>query len=134
MKQAFFHVGLGLILALVVLGYLAYDRGYVPDSVLALTRADQVAEVRATPRRPLAGPALFTCPMHPHYIATDPDGTCPICGMDLVPAQSDAGGGPDDGTVAVAPEMIQTMGVRTAPVEHAPFMRTGARVRQRRHR
>ncbi|HCJ19126.1 MAG TPA: efflux RND transporter periplasmic adaptor subunit, partial [Hyphomonas sp.] len=28
----------------------------------------------------------YTCPMHPHYISTDPDGTCPICGMDLVPA------------------------------------------------
>tara|TARA_R100001132_G_scaffold11269_1_gene10651 strand:- start:4688 stop:4996 length:309 start_codon:yes stop_codon:yes gene_type:complete len=27
----------------------------------------------------------YTCPMHPHYISTDPDGSCPICGMDLVP-------------------------------------------------
>ncbi len=26
----------------------------------------------------------YTCPMHPHYIALD-EGTCPICGMDLVP-------------------------------------------------
>lgn len=26
----------------------------------------------------------YTCPMHPHYIANDM-GTCPICGMDLVP-------------------------------------------------
>ncbi|MCB1739621.1 MAG: hypothetical protein KDK91_04575, partial [Gammaproteobacteria bacterium] len=25
----------------------------------------------------------WTCPMHPHYIATE-FGTCPICGMDLV--------------------------------------------------
>lgn len=26
----------------------------------------------------------YTCPMHPHYIS-DHEGTCPICGMDLVP-------------------------------------------------
>ena len=122
MKQAFFHGGLGLILALVVLGYLAYERGYVPDSMLALTRADQMPEAHVTAAA--AGPTLFTCPMHPHYIATDPDGTCPICGMDLVAAQSDPAGAQGDGTVAVAPEMIQTMGVRTAPVEHAPFIRT----------
>ena len=31
----------------------------------------------------------YTCPMHPHYIADEP-GTCPICGMDLVPME---GGG-----------------------------------------
>jgi membrane fusion protein, copper/silver efflux system len=30
-----------------------------------------------------AGEAKYFCPMHPHYIATEP-GSCPICGMDLV--------------------------------------------------
>ena len=102
----------------------------------------------------------YTCPMHPHYISTDPDGTCPICGMDLVPADkaqeptSSAGeilyykhpmGKPDtspvpkkdsmgmdyipvyaDDTgsgVAVSPEMIQTMGIRTAPAETRDFSR-----------
>lgn len=29
--------------------------------------------------------------MHPHYISTDPDGSCPICGMDLVLAAGSAG-------------------------------------------
>ncbi len=28
----------------------------------------------------------YTCPMHPHYISLD-EGTCPICGMDLVPLE-----------------------------------------------
>ncbi|WP_233350491.1 efflux RND transporter periplasmic adaptor subunit [Henriciella barbarensis] len=102
----------------------------------------------------------YTCPMHPHYISTDPDGTCPICGMDLVPAQhpqEPSGskgeilyykhpmGKPDtspvpkkdsmgmdyipvyaDDTgsgVAVSPEMIQTMGIRTAQVETSDFGR-----------
>ena len=30
----------------------------------------------------------YTCPMHPHYVSTDADGTCPICGMDLIPAKA----------------------------------------------
>ena len=36
----------------------------------------------ATPTRP---PTSYTCPMHPDVIATEP-GTCPQCGMKLVPA------------------------------------------------
>lgn len=31
----------------------------------------------------LAQTEVYTCPMHPHYVADHP-GTCPICGMDLV--------------------------------------------------
>ena len=61
----------------------------------------------------------YTCPMHPHYISTDPDGTCPICGMDLVPLKKDAmaaGGG-----ISVESAMLQTMGVRTATVATARF-------------
>ena len=117
-----FHAGLGLLLALVVLGYLLYDRGYVPESVLALPQADHA--VAALDVAADDGPLRFTCPMHPHYIATDPDGTCPICGMDLVPIQGQAAAAEGDGEIAVAPEMIQTMGVRTAPAEHIPFRRT----------
>ena len=33
--------------------------------------------------------AQYTCPMHPHYISTDANGSCPICGMDLVPIIKD---------------------------------------------
>jgi len=39
----------------------------------------------------------YTCPMHPHYIATDPNG------------------------VSVSPEMLQTMGIRTAVVSVSDF-------------
>ena len=106
------------------------------------------------------GEQQYTCPMHPHYISTDPNGTCPICGMDLVPAdkkESSASGereilyykhpmgkpdtspvpkkdsmGMDDipvyadeagAGVTVSPEMIQTMGIRTAPAEVRDFSR-----------
>lgn len=69
-----------------------------------------IAQVSSSPAQ------QYTCPMHPHYIADDPDGTCPICGMDLVPAASSAGTTKGDGSIAVAPQMLQTMGVRTAKV------------------
>jgi Cu(I)/Ag(I) efflux system membrane fusion protein len=69
--------------------------------------------------------ALYTCPMHPHYIATDPDGSCPICGMDLVPASA-AGetAGSATTSIAVAPEIVQTIGVRTEIARVAPLRRT----------
>tara|TARA_X000000950_G_scaffold145205_3_gene179539 strand:+ start:24929 stop:26104 length:1176 start_codon:yes stop_codon:yes gene_type:complete len=62
--------------------------------------------------------------MHPHYISTDPDGTCPICGMDLVPVTDDANAAQGDGSIAVAPEMIQTMGIRIVPTEVTDFGKT----------
>ena len=60
----------------------------------------------------------YTCPMHPHYIATDPDGSCPICGMDLVPVSTEAKG---SSGISVSPEMLQTMGIRTAVVSVSDF-------------
>jgi len=61
------------------------------------------------------GNSQYTCPMHPHFLSTDADGSCPICGMDLVAAS--AGGGENGVTeVAVSSEMIQTMGIRTSAV------------------
>ncbi|HBL93820.1 MAG TPA: efflux RND transporter periplasmic adaptor subunit [Hyphomonas sp.] len=102
----------------------------------------------------------YTCPMHPHYISTDPNGSCPICGMDLVPTSGPSSSGereilyykhpmgqpdtspvpkkdsmgmdyipvyaeaPASSAVIVAPEMIQTMGVRVAAAETASFAQT----------
>ena len=63
----------------------------------------------------------WTCPMHPHFIA-DEMGTCPICGMDLVkfetgPGSQAATGSEQRTIITVAPEVIQTMGVRIASAE-----------------
>ena len=36
------------------------------------------------------GETVYYCSMHPEQRSTDPDDTCPICGMDLVPMPADA--------------------------------------------
>jgi Cu(I)/Ag(I) efflux system membrane fusion protein len=74
-----------------------------------------------------AGDQKYTCPMHPHYIADEP-GSCPICGMTLVPV---SGGSAEHGTagqagVAVPSETLQLMGVRTAVAQKRQF---GERIR-----
>lgn len=73
------------------------------------------------------GNTKWTCPMHPHYIA-DEAGTCPICGMDLVKLETGDKSGETSGAAArtaivVAPETLQTMGVRIAKAEQTSFGR-----------
>ncbi|MEM7727989.1 MAG: efflux RND transporter periplasmic adaptor subunit [Pseudomonadota bacterium] len=80
-----------------------------PSAGAAQTGSATAAEVQS-----------YTCSMHPHYISTDPDAICPICGMDLVPADTSANP-MGDGSVAVAPEIIQTLGVRTARAAFTDF-------------
>lgn len=73
------------------------------------------------------GETKWTCPMHPHYIAND-FGTCPICGMDLVKLETGSGEsgsatGQQRTAITVAPETLQTMGVRIAKAEQSNFGR-----------
>lgn len=61
----------------------------------------------------------WLCPMHPTYVS-DRKGSCPICGMDLVPAREFAGGGvsgvPGMAEIELSDEGIALAGVRTVPV------------------
>lgn len=95
--------------------------GETPSSKSALTPSKKGAQISND-----AQVAQYTCAMHPHYISTDPDGSCPICGMDLMPVKrtsllSNAEGAFE---LSVSAEMIQTMGVRTAIAGRVEFSRT----------
>ncbi len=59
--------------------------------------------------------------MHPQ-IVRDAPGTCPICGMELMPVRVD--GSAEAGTVKIDPVTLQNMGVTTTTVEVAPLHRT----------
>ena len=65
----------------------------------------------------------YTCPMHPHYISTDADGICPVCGMGLVAARLSQAtlSAPED--IQVSEGMLQTMGVRVAEVKKTALSR-----------
>ncbi len=76
-------------------------------------------------RSGVAVASAYYCPMHPSYTSDRP-GECPICGMDLEPAptvDSTASGGnvPGLSVVAIGPERLQLIGVRTAVVERTPL-------------
>ena len=55
----------------------------------------------------------YVCPMHPQ-IVRDEAGSCPICGMALVPKMIDSGAGKRP-TVEISNAIINSMGVRTQP-------------------
>ena len=95
-----------------------------PSESLAEASDDSVPEHAAKHMDP-----KYVCPMHPQIIK-DEAGSCPICGMDLVPKMID----PDTGkhpAVSVKGEIIQSMGLRTEAVSKDTlwrFIKTVGRV------
>ncbi len=73
---------------------------------------------------PAAAPAkkMYQCPMHPQILQDHP-GSCPICGMDLVPMDGEGGASDVEGqaTVTLSPERQQLMGLRFAEVAEGPM-------------
>ena len=74
------------------------------------------------------GPGVYRCPMHPTVVSDRP-GSCPVCGMDLVPDQPGPSGhggshGEEVAEVRIDPSTVQNMGVRFARVERRALSRT----------
>src|ERR1700691_1350950 len=80
----------------------------------------------------------YTCTMHPSVRSQDPDGKCPICGMDLVPVKKMAAqASPAEGSAmaigstadqphefTVSLDRQQMIGVTYATAENRPLRRT----------
>jgi Cu(I)/Ag(I) efflux system membrane fusion protein len=117
---------------------LSRRRALVGLSLLTLTACS-----RSASKTDSAGGniAYYTCAMHPFVRSQDPDGKCPVCGMNLVPVyKSDAK--PDsntstsaapavatssvdsNGMVNITPERMQEVGVTTEIVTRRAIMRT----------
>lgn len=62
-------------------------------------------------------PLYWVAPMDPNYRRDEP-GQSPM-GMDLIPVYEEgvAGGGAGPGTIQISPDVVNNLGVRTAPVE-----------------
>ncbi len=104
-----FFIGVGTLLAT---GFLACDRS--PD------KGDR-------PASEAAKASGYTCPMHSDYHSDEP-GSCPVCGMNLVPVEAPEAG-PEGaatapGAVTVSPAMQRFIGVRTVSAERRPLARS----------
>jgi multidrug efflux pump subunit AcrA (membrane-fusion protein) len=72
------------------------------------------------------GDRRYNCPMHPDYIATEP-GTCPICGMQLVPMTQRSSGlnsHEDRVPVELKPDQQRVLGISVSEARKTLINRT----------
>jgi len=62
-------------------------------------------------------PMMYTCSMHPSVRLSDPDAKCPICFMDLIPAQGDTGGSGSEHQLRLDQNAVARASIETTPVE-----------------
>jgi len=62
----------------------------------------------------------YVCPMHANILSTDPDASCPICGMDLVMVETS---GDEAGIVSISPGVINMLGVHTRKAKRKTIYR-----------
>lgn len=104
MKQRILYLGIALLAGL-GLGYMLFNGG---------TSHSTSTEVH---NHSAANPQQWTCSMHPQILQQEP-GDCPICGMDLIPAESTASGlAPEQ--FKITPNALALANIQTSIVEGA---------------
>ncbi len=85
----------------------------IAGTLLLSTGQDEPASVDTDARKPL----YWVAPMDPNYRRDEP-GQSPM-GMDLIPVYEDGSAGEDagPGTIRISPDVVNNLGVRTAPVQ-----------------
>jgi Cu(I)/Ag(I) efflux system membrane fusion protein len=88
---------------------------------LVMSASSQPPSASASPSRAAPGAIdHYTCSMHPSVKQAGP-GTCPICGMDLIPVTKEQ---QEQGVVMIDERRRQLIGVRTEPAVSAPMRMT----------
>ena len=83
MNKNFIYIGVALIVGLFG-GYLIFGRGSADTATNTVLDGHNHSEEIATNQ-------MWTCSMHPQIMQPEP-GDCPICGMDLIPAEAGTDG------------------------------------------
>ncbi len=105
LRQAWFLQAIGFIVVGFAAAWWLRGPNGSPES-LPITAAE--VSVRDGTEKP----TIWTCSMHPQ-IRRDGPGSCPICGMDLVPVRKSVGG---VRTISINPNIKKLMNLETVPV------------------
>lgn len=100
LAQAVLLIGVGVVIGMSLGGHSTPDGSSPADPHAGHQMASEA-------------PAIWTCSMHPQ-IRRDGPGSCPICGMDLVPVKKSAGG---VRTISIAADVQKLMNIQTVPVQ-----------------
>lgn len=103
-----------------VLGVVAFAALILLILLVVLSRGCGSGASEAPRVRTSEGATTYSCPMHPQ-IRQPEFGTCPICGMDLVPiGEDDSGDDREAPVLQLNQRAIALLQLQTAPVERRP--------------